>query len=629
MTSMTQSMIANGPTNTFLTKPTATFAPHLNQQPPKPPERSCSFKDVDNLQQQQQQLQQALIEFQILNGNTQPVNKRQRSFTNKDSTAFNCLKDLQPNLNSLNIISSASSNQIAPVQTNQTNIRPKSRVFSPNNGTNSTADDAGDQHQSTTIKITSMKLNDSVIQPPNSGASSSAKLNPHKFGTIPSSHKLAAMAAKSSHEKQSSEQQQQQQQQPNEQIPEFQRVFGLLRKVSKQNSFSNSNPSSASSSSSDQTTENASSNSSDLSTSAIETSSDAKPTSRPRLFPKTLPSMQSNSNSKQQAQPASNEAPQPQQRRSHSVSELDVDNNPSHDKETTPAAAINQTNPMTRSQIGDNDASVQAQQTPKFPYSNKPSKGNGGFERLSASRSSATNLFPTGLSLSTSTQNNLRSSFNSHQSYAQQQQQQQNGVKVNGNSTIEYASFNIKPSQYKQTGIFLPINNNNNNNSAQSSNGQKPIGFTANNKQQANLIRQIKEDLELLIQKLRYLQKNRASSPLTPNMIGSTVSLEQFLSLAEDFNEKCTQQLNLIGLLSNESTNSNSMGIQEYQSQLRQLQSSIKQTCAGIQRIDGNSESSSVQDASLSQLSKFLNEFMQCLDRLNNLINNSTQSLQK
>lgn len=627
-------MIANGPTNTFLTKPTATFAPHLNQQPPKPPERSCSFKDVDNLQQQQHQLQQALNEFQILNTNnntnTQPVNKRQRSFTNKDSTAFNCLKDLQQNLNSLNIISSASSNQIAPVQTNQANIRPKSRVFTPNNGNNSNPDDLGDQHQSTTIKITSMKLNDSVIQPPNNGASSSsAKLNPHKFGTIPSSHKLAAMAAKSSQEKQNIEQQQQQ---PNEQIPEFQRVFGHLRKVSKQNSFSNSNPSSASSSSSDQTTENASSNSSDLSTSVIETSSDAnKPTSRPRLFPKTLPSMQSNSNSKQQAQPASNEAPQPQQRRSHSVSELDVDN-PS-DKETTTttitATSNNQTNPMTKSQIGDNDASGQVQPTPKFPYSNnKPSKANGGFERLSASRSSATNLFPTGLSLSTSTQNNLRSSFNSHQSYAQQQQQQ-NGVKVNGNSTIEYASFNIKPSQYKQTGIFLPINNNNNNNSAPSSNGQKPIGFTANNKQQVNLIRQIKEDLELLIQKLRYLQKNRASSPLTPNMIGSTVSLEQFLSLAEDFNEKCTQQLNLIGLLSNESTNPNSMGIQEYQSQLRQLQSSIKQTCAGIQRIDGNSESSSVQDASLSQLSKFLNEFMQCLDKLNSLINNSTQSLQK
>jgi hypothetical protein len=264
---------------------------------------------------------------------------------------------------------------------------------------------------------------------------------------------------------------------------------------------------------------------------------------------------------------------------------------------------------MNKSQIVDNN---EAQKMPKFPYlsqTNKPNKTNGGFERLSASRSSATNLFPSGLSLSTPNQNSLRSSFNSHQSYSQiQQQQQQNGAKVNGNSTIEYASFNIKPSQYKQTGIFLPINNNTQNN-----NGQKPIGFTANNKQQVNLIRQIKEDLELLIQKLRYLQKNRTSSP---NSLGSTVSLEQFLGLAEDFNEKCTQQLNLIGLLSNESNNTNLISIQEHQLQLRQLQSGIKQNCANMQQIDGNSDA-------YSQLSKCLNEFMQCLDKLNNLFSNS------
>ncbi len=58
------------------------------------------------------------------------------------------------------------------------------------------------------------------------------------------------------------------------------------------------------------------------------------------------------------------------------------------------------------------------------------------------------------------------------------------------NSSIEYATFNIKPSQYKQTGVFLPINNNSH-------------STYANH----NAVRLLKDELELLVQQLRNAQR--------------------------------------------------------------------------------------------------------------------------
>ena len=75
--------------------------PIINQtQPPKPPERSCSFKDVDNLQQQQQQqicLSPPILEYQPLQNTKTTLSKRQRSMTNKETNIFS-MKELQENI---------------------------------------------------------------------------------------------------------------------------------------------------------------------------------------------------------------------------------------------------------------------------------------------------------------------------------------------------------------------------------------------------------------------------------------------------------------------------------------------------------------------------------------------------
>lgn len=168
-------------------------------QPPKPPERSCSFKDVENLQQQQ------LLNTELLNSLKQnclvnsTTSKRQRSLTNKDTTSFS-LKELQQSINSIQLNeTNAHETQVKP--------RPASRLFKEN----------GEQQQ-TTIKITSMKVNTNET---NNQMSPSKSLI-SKYGTIPSSSKLAAMKTSQNQEINQSEE---------NSIPEFQRVFSHLRKV--------------------------------------------------------------------------------------------------------------------------------------------------------------------------------------------------------------------------------------------------------------------------------------------------------------------------------------------------------------------------------------------------------------
>ena len=364
---------------------------------------------------------------------------------------------------------------------------------------------------------------------------------------------------------------------------------------------------------------------------------------RTRLFPKTVPSMQINvsntnkisqpqeQNSKDKKSPTTEQ--QQSQRRSQSVSDLDMDN----------------TNEPSSSTSTCNSEEKSLKTTPKFPLLTNNSSNTttnniqnsnqkSTFERMSASRSSASNLLQNrDLSFNSSNQN-LRSSFNTHQAL-------KSNTGTSNESTVEYASFNIKPSQYKQTGIFLPINNNSTslNNGSSTNLNTKKQGISLNAKKQANLIRLIKEDLEILIQRLRNLQKNRhwsftslvdTNAPFSLN--SSSTNMEQFKSLAEDFNEKIGQQLNLITLMSNDaesSNNNNTHEIQEYHLQLRQLHNVIKQNCSSLNsgtdsttngtengcsvNTNNNIETVNSPDNHLSNLSKSLNEFMQNLDKLN------------
>jgi len=361
---------------------------------------------------------------------------------------------------------------------------------------------------------------------------------------------------------------------------------------------------------------------------------------RTRLFPKTIPTTQVNISSVNKIsqphepnsmnKPSSSLAEQQQQsqRRSQSVSDLDVD---SINESSSSSSICNNEEANNKSQ----------KSTPKFPLltnnsSNTSSADNSQnsahqksacFERLSASRSSASNLLQNrDLSFNSSNQN-LRSSFNTHQTL-----KPTNNGASNDSNTVEYASYKIKPSQYKQTGIFLPINNNTtsiNNGISNTNLNIKKQSSALISKKQVNMIRLIKEDLEILIQKLRNLQKNRhwsfTSLVDTNTSVSLATNMKQFKSLVDDFNEKIGQQINLLILMSNDD---NAQEIQEHHLQLRQLHSIIKQNCSILNSgnelnsdIEGcsvnNTEKQNSQDVQLSNLSKSLNDFMQHLDKLN------------
>ena len=224
-------------------------------------------------------------------------------------------------------------------------------------------------------------------------------------------------------------------------------------------------------------------------------------------------------------------------------------------------------NPMTKSSI------IPSTQTSED--SPRPSR----FERMSTQRSSMSNSQNT--HLNNSHANPLRASFNNHKPLKP--------VKLtpdqrNENSSIEYASFNIKPSQYKQTGIFLPINNSTTS-AKVSTNTQGPGPIYAKN--QSNSVRYLKEDLELLIQQLRNVQKQELKSN---NHLG------QFCKSIDQFIDKAFSQL----LGSNSSVESDA------ELQLRQLQSVIKSQSQALN-----------EHSDLTELSKAFNEYMQVLDRLN------------
>lgn len=131
---------------TAATKPVLTNGILANSQPPKPPERSCSFKDVDNLQQQQQTVESTTTT--TTNNNSQN-SKRQRSLTNKEPSGF-CLKSLMNAVQTTPVVESVNNSD-----TNQISNRPISRHFGNT--------DSPQQQQQSNIKITSMKFGNEII----------------------------------------------------------------------------------------------------------------------------------------------------------------------------------------------------------------------------------------------------------------------------------------------------------------------------------------------------------------------------------------------------------------------------------------------------------------------------------
>lgn len=130
------------------TKPVLTNGILANSQPPKPPERSCSFKDVDNLQQQQQTVESTTTTS--TNNNSQN-SKRQRSLTNKEPSGF-CLKSLMNAVQTTPVVNESVNNSDA----NQISNRPISRHFG-------NTDSPQQQQQQSNIKITSMKFGNEII----------------------------------------------------------------------------------------------------------------------------------------------------------------------------------------------------------------------------------------------------------------------------------------------------------------------------------------------------------------------------------------------------------------------------------------------------------------------------------
>ena len=182
------------PVSTFVSKQKQiTFAPIPPQlqsglnQPPKPPERSCSFKDVDNLQQL------PIIEPKPL-PNTN--GKRQRSLTNKD--AFS-MKDIKQSINQSITIANDNHKPMNPGVN-----RPKSRVF--------------EQTPTEEVKVNDIKIR---LNEPITTVNQTEPAKFAKYGTIPSSSKTV----KNNNDTRTTLEQ--------PEIPEFQKVFTQLRKVTK------------------------------------------------------------------------------------------------------------------------------------------------------------------------------------------------------------------------------------------------------------------------------------------------------------------------------------------------------------------------------------------------------------
>jgi len=527
-------------------------------QPPKPPERSCSFKDVDNLQQSiaANLEQQTSLNNQIMSN----TNRRQRSLTNKDSSAFS-LKDIQQSINLLNSTSNPSQQpQQQPQQVSTTSFngnqhnRPLSRVFSNQQSMSLCGESSQAQAQiqpqqqqqpAAMVKITSMRLDEQTNI-------CNTQHNLNKFGTMPSASKSAKLNGESKKNAHFTVENNGHDKREEEEIPEFQKVFSHLRKVKPKSETDDANSSNK----------------------INEESTNSINNNRP-VFPKTLPSIPVNTTN------------------ANSVTNFDKQQN--HLVKSQSSHQTNGQQPPSASDL-DSDASPTKTNNdlPKFPLTNINDEINKDAD------SHANHIIEQ--------YTNSRYSMNLNAKAAQTSTSNTNG-------TIEYASFNIKPSQYKQSGIFLPVNNN--------------------LKQHMLSIKSIREEVDLLIQRLRNLQKGRQQQQQQQQQNTSnsnaSVSLEQYLKSVDEFNEKTLKQLSVISLLNNlnneQSPNINSTEqLQEQQNKLKSLQTQIKETCACLNETlcNSNHSLSSNQDEQLSVLSRKFGEFMQNLDKFNNLLNRSS-----
>jgi hypothetical protein len=218
-----------------------------------------------------------------------------------------------------------------------------------------------------------------------------------------------------------------------------------------------------------------------------------------------------------------------------------------------------------------------------------------------------------------------------------------NNALNNNNNNIEYASYSIKPSHYKQIGEFIPLSHLNNkvlpvSELQQSMTGTlKPVkqNTTTNHlRQQAQItnkqithfnfmkqFRYFKEDLELLIQRFRNLQKQKYS-PLN--------DLKQFINAIEEFNEKlltltniqseeiCGFDENNSGVETNVGYKFNVGDIFKTFTKLKEYQLKINVLIEQLNSEDLNINDTEILDSYMDQLYKIFNECMHLLEIIPN-----------
>ena len=683
------------------TPPTVTSRQQQQQQappscwlnPPKPPERSCSFKDVDNLQQQQliqQTLNTELANLMLSSVSSTPQppppppapalptsnnnNKKQRSATTNIVIAEN----LAPPRPTSRLFPAPAAITTAPVQPPPPTLNNQQRKK---------------QHKQQQQQQQQQQQHEAID-------------DAAKFGTMPIPSKLLLHSTSKKENNKTNHHHHHQTNEANtnavDQVPEFQRVFSQLKKVSTTNNNNNNANNSSSSNSSEAPTN-------------IDSASASHDTHHVH-------------------------------QRSHSVSELDIDShaNTTTDTETNtdktnvvesavkkeevvkeplplppppPIAPKSIVKFAAIVEVDSNKEQPQQQQTAQLSTVVSPDANNriasatttttpsstahhSYFDRKSNARSSTTSVFAsssqqqqqqkqqqqplsTQSSSSTSTSNLLRASFHQPSSNVA------SSAKSNGNSTVEYASFNIKPSQYKQTGIFMPINNNatgTNSSDGKSQAASNPPSQTPSSassssssstttvaaaatatisksfistRQQLNAVRLVKEDVELFVQRLRNVHKQlkaaqnssetACTSTSTSTASDTTLSdLARFVKSVDEFTDKSMAAAAAAPNTPNTPNTTNGIysaimgsradnGSEEPTTTcVSQVHASLKQHCSSLNYLINKANMSpsvgqSVVnfDAALGQLSKSLNDLLLYLDKQASLLTQQTLAAQK
>ncbi len=149
-------------------------------------------------------------------------------------------------------------------------------------------------------------------------------------------------------------------------------------------------------------------------------------------------------------------------------------------------------------------------------------------------------------------------------------------------------------------------------------------------KKELSVLKLVKDDLELLVQKVRNLQKERINMTKRCSVNFNAANLELFVKTLGEFYDMTWSEMSLL----NSNTTTTSESIDQFKSKLKQLLTQIKSNCvlnaaddtsSNFEMIDGDEANSHAPnglswkelDGGLSALSKTFNEFMQHLDKLN------------